>query len=474
MAYLNYVQGNVDTVNNGYNLLVSGASSGYTQTGLMIGGDTNTSYGLRISENASHNAYVDMRGDMTNHLSLRYKDNTSGVLTSMLDLANDATLTGTGYGAVVHGRMKASAYYVGDTDTRTPVNTGVYLSMDDSNVGQFKVNKGSGVGGFTFSTYSANGSLLFTNLNLLSSGVIQAQYYTATGNASDSEAVAIAGLDANGNWVRNYAANARMRASEARLSAIENDLTGPVPVKVNEIVTRLNGLNFFSQDIATIALFTPFPSNGSDIYTSPLPVNYAISPYRGDWFQVQFPTAFVPTAMTIQTRYNMTTRSADDLLIAGSNDGITWYYISQFANLVYPNGSPLTLTFGSVPTPHPQTPGSYSYYRFVSLKMEATPPPLFWEITRLTMLAGSTQYPPLKLTGPTVSGQAYGNGTYTITASQSLILNNYSNVAGLYGVLGNNFSDTSGGYPILSVAIQSYSANGGSYSGGANTNVNHL
>ena len=260
MSYGNYVQGSVDTTNNGYNLLISGAPSGYTQSGLMIGGDTATTYGVRLAKDATNNAYVDLRGDASNALGFRYKDNTSGTVTSMLSLTNDAALTGSGYGATVSGRVNASAYYVGQADTRTPANAGVYMAMDDSNVGKFSINKGTGTGGFQFNTYNANGTLAQSNLNLLPSGIVQATYYNATGNASDSEAVAIAGFDSNGNLARNYAVNARYRAAEARLTAIETDLTNGVPNKVNEIITRLNGLNFFSQNIATIAAMTP-PAN---------------------------------------------------------------------------------------------------------------------------------------------------------------------------------------------------------------------
>ena len=261
MSYGNYIQGAVDTANNGYNLLISGAPSGYTQSGLMIGGDTSTTYGVRVSKDATNNAYLDMRGDATNALALRYKDNTTGTVTSMLALTNDAALSGEGYGATVSGRVNASAYYVGQADTRAPAQAGVYMAMDGSNVGKFSINKGTGTGGFQFNTYNANGTLAQSNLNLLPSGVVQAAYYNATGNASDSEAVAIAGLDADGKLVRNYAANARFRAVEARLTALETDLVGNVPAKVNEIVTRLNGLNFFSQNIATIAAFAPAPVN---------------------------------------------------------------------------------------------------------------------------------------------------------------------------------------------------------------------
>jgi hypothetical protein len=263
MSSGNYLQGKIDSTNNAYNVLLSGAPSGYTSSGLNIGGDTSTMYGVKLSKDATNNAYLDLRADMSNKMSLRYKDNSSGTVSSMLDLVNDSALSSTSsYGATVNGRVKASSYYAGSIDTRAPVNTGVYQGYD-GNVGYFNINKGSGSGGFSFKTYNADGSLLQSNLNLLASGVIQAAYYTATGNAADSEAVSIAGMDASGNLVRNYAANARFRALEARATAIENDLTGGVPTKVNEIVTRLNGLNFFSQNIATIAVFTPSSSNPS-------------------------------------------------------------------------------------------------------------------------------------------------------------------------------------------------------------------
>lgn len=276
--YGNYVQGSTDSGTNAYNLLVSGAPSGYTSSGLMIGGDTSTAYGFKIQKDAGNNALLDMRADMSNKMSLRYKDQSSGTVSSMLDLMNDSSLKGTGYGAVVNGRVNASSYFVGSVDTRAPVNTGVYMGTD-GNVGYFNINKGTGSGGFSFNTYNADGSLLQRNLNLLASGVVQASYYTSTGNVADTEAVAIAGLDASGNLVRNYASNARFRALESRMTVVEGELTGDVPSKVNEIVTRLNGLNFFSQNIASIAVFTP-ASPGNNIGGAS--VNYLVTP--SNWF----------------------------------------------------------------------------------------------------------------------------------------------------------------------------------------------
>ena len=256
----NYVQGNLDTINNAYNLLISGAPSGYSSSSINIGGDTSTTYGVKIQSDATHNAFIDVRGDASNKLSFRHKDNGSGTISSMLELMNDSSLTGTGYGAIVNGRINASSYYVGKVDTRAPTNTGVYMGTD-GNVGYFNINKGSGIGGFEFKTYNADGSLLQSNLNLTGSGVVQASYYTASGNANDFESVAIMGFDASGNIVRHYSSNLRFRSIESRLTSSEADVNGPVLSKVNEIIDRLNGLSFFSQSISTLSLSVGEPEN---------------------------------------------------------------------------------------------------------------------------------------------------------------------------------------------------------------------
>lgn len=257
MSYGNYLEGSYNSLDNSYNVLLSGASSGYTSSSLMIGGDTSTVYGLKITKDSTNNAYLDLRADMSNYMAFRYKDNTTGVISSMLELANDSSLTGTGFGAIINGRMNASSYYVGSSDTRAPVDTGLYMGYDADTIGYFKINKGTGTGGFSFRTYNEDGTLLQTNLNLLGSGVIQASYYTATGNASDTEKVALMGFDESGNVVRTYESNSRFRSLEARFTAVENDLTGEVPSKINEIISRLNGLQFFSQLINSVAVFTP-------------------------------------------------------------------------------------------------------------------------------------------------------------------------------------------------------------------------
>lgn len=56
MSHGNYLQGSVNSVDNSYNVLLSGSSSGYTSSILMIGGDTYTMYGVKLTKDATNNA----------------------------------------------------------------------------------------------------------------------------------------------------------------------------------------------------------------------------------------------------------------------------------------------------------------------------------------------------------------------------------------------------------------------------------
>ena len=69
MSTGNYIQGSTDTTNNAYNLLISGAPSGYTSSGINIGGDTATTYGVKLTSDSTHNAFMDVRGDAYNKIA---------------------------------------------------------------------------------------------------------------------------------------------------------------------------------------------------------------------------------------------------------------------------------------------------------------------------------------------------------------------------------------------------------------------
>jgi hypothetical protein len=253
----NFTNG-VFTSDNGYGVLLTGSPSGYQSTSVYLGADTHCASGIRFMYNNSSNNFTsDLRGSDTSNLSFRHTTNGSS-FSNMLTLANDTSISNTlRYGATVGGRMNASSYVVSGTDIRAPTRVGLYMSLDGSTVGSFSVNKGTGSGGFSFSTYNSDGSLYKNNLNLDSTGLIQAPSYNVTTSLADTESVAIMGLDSNGNLVRNFMGNQRFRVAEARLTAIENDLTINIPVKLNEIVSRIDNFNFFSSNVEYITPFVP-------------------------------------------------------------------------------------------------------------------------------------------------------------------------------------------------------------------------
>jgi hypothetical protein len=262
----NYVQGGFNDTESSYNLLISGApKAGNKSSSIYLGADTTTvGNGTRFMfNNETQNAAIDLRAtDITKNITFRYTTN-GNAMANMLTLANDTAMSNnTTHAATVGGRVNASAFYVNGSlsDTRAPTSVGMYMGLDSTTVAQFNVNKGAGTGGFAFNTYNTDGTLNFNNMNLKSNGQVQTVYYNATGAAADNEAVAIAGFDSNGNLVRNYAANQRFRLAESRLGQIECNLqnyVGQVPSKINEIISRLNGLNFFSSNINNVAIWSP-------------------------------------------------------------------------------------------------------------------------------------------------------------------------------------------------------------------------
>jgi hypothetical protein len=464
MSYGNYLQGSTDSTNNAYNLLISGAPSGYTTSGINIGGDTSTTYGVKITSDSTHNAFMDVRGDASNKIAFRHKDQTSGTVTSMLDLTNDSSITGSGYGATVNGRVNASSYYVGSVDTRAPTSTGVYMGTD-GNVGYFNMNKGSGTGGFAFKTYNSDGSLLQSNLNLMSSGVVQASYYTATGNTDDSESVAVMGIDASGNLVRNYNINKRYRAIEARLTASESSVNGPLSAKVNEIVTRINGLNFFSQTISTLSGVTnSSPAPVSSPTPSPAPTPAPIvttglvlrldagnsTSYSGSgstWTDTVGNASFAlqnnPTYSssngghfeftTSQYAFassgpSVSTTSTTEVWVYLTNLGANTYFVTQRVN----NNSPINCMLG-FPLTGPDNQIAYSFFL-------PNPPPYFWSSGATSLATGQWYHIVGTNNGSTLS--VYVNGT--LAASNNVGIQSAHNGDGAMYLMSNYV----GGNPV--------------------------
>ena len=279
--YTNYaygVQNQTGTPSGSYNLFVTGTNDYSGATGFMIKNDTTLSgpnkKGTRIFQDSTDNAYLDFRTtatDGSNSFAFRLQDDSSpSTFNNMLTLNKDTVSDTSVYGATVNGRVKASQFFVNQADIRAPNTAGVYLGQNNATTGYFNINKGTGSGGFNFQTFNADGVTNKTNLTLNGAGSVQIPYYsTVTTDSQDSETTAMAAFDASGNIVRSSQQNQRFRGVETRLNNLEGTVVASVPIKVNEIVTRLNTLKIWNTKIANLSVSAPpAPFNPSPATTS--------------------------------------------------------------------------------------------------------------------------------------------------------------------------------------------------------------
>ena len=279
--YTNYaygVQNQTGTPSGNYNLFVTGTNDYTGSTGFMIKNDTTLSgpnkKGTRIFQDNTDNAYLDFRTTATDgakSFAFRLQDDASpSTFNNMLTLNKDTVSDTSVYGASVSGRVKASQFYVNQPDTRVPNTAGVYLGQNNATTGYFNINKGTGSGGFNFQTFNADGVTNKTNLSLNGSGSVQIPYYsTVTTDSQDSETTAMVVFDSTGNLVRSYQQNQRFRGVETRLNNLEGTVVASVPIKVNEIIGRLNTLKIWNTQISGLNISSPpAPFNPSPVTTA--------------------------------------------------------------------------------------------------------------------------------------------------------------------------------------------------------------
>jgi len=266
------VNGYVNADNTEYDLVINGNVDGKYNKSAIILGNTST-YGRMMYDEIQKSSFIDVKGPADAKIVHRKFDSVSNSFKNILSMVIDNGAESSVVAANFDGRVQASQLVVNGNDSRVPEANKLNLSNNGGR-GNFNVNKGlNGLGGFVFRTYDNNNNLHTTNMVLNESGAVQMEYYKKTDDINDNEAVAIAGLDANGTLVRNYEANERLRNNETRLKVVEDHLVGngTLPNKVNEIVNRLNGLNFFSSNIA------PLPIEG----LSALPFGYIVNAPTG-------------------------------------------------------------------------------------------------------------------------------------------------------------------------------------------------
>ena len=252
---MNYVQG-LATGTSGvstaqYNLLISGGDDYKQSSGLYLGNDLHSNKGAQLMFASNGNTYMDFNAAATNAMNFRYTAN--GVTyNNMLQLMTEDASNDTRYVADINGRMKASQYVVDASynEARTITASKGALYMGQNTGGSyFVMNPNGGTSDFNFKVTHANGTDNKTLMTMRGSGQIQAVFYNKTASSDDSETVAIAGFDASGNLVRQYPINARIRTVETAVSTIATSVGQGLQTKVNEVITRLNSLRFYSTDI---------------------------------------------------------------------------------------------------------------------------------------------------------------------------------------------------------------------------------
>ena len=345
--YSMYAQGIKDSVNNTYNLLVSGGSDYPKSSGIILGNSTISGASTSIYQDNSSNAYIDFRSNASNSLSMRYTANNS-TFNNMLTLMNDDKSSNSLNAATVNGRMSASQF-VATGDSRLPSQKGLYMSQSNGTA-QLSV---AGNGGFVLSNYYSNGTLNNNALVLNPNGSVLTPYYNQTANGGDNESSAIVTLDSSGNLVRGWNMNQRLRLNEQNTETIYNVLNAGLPNKINNIISRLNNLNFYNPNLPPL---DPISVSSNAPVPTPTP-NPFMSMY-GEWIQTQWTAPKVLGSYQIAPRYGVASSVIKAFSLLGSNDGLNWYFIHS-------TSSPLMWSTNASNTFYVNPVQAYSYYRLV-------------------------------------------------------------------------------------------------------------
>jgi hypothetical protein len=268
----NYVQGIFDSSTNVYNLLVSGGEDYNQSSGIFIGGDIFKKQGANYLFNKNGDSYFDYNASVDSRIKFRKTQdgvNFTDIMTLMSENKSDSQR----FAASINGRTAASQYYVNSGYNESRVNENGGLYMGQNSTGAYFIVNPNGLASldnptFSFQTSNPDGTYNpdQVGINIYANGTFGFPHYKATDSSADIEDTAIASFDMGGNLVRDFNTNQRLRDMEADIEAINDDLmgggsitqqlnnnnttmVGGVAFKINELISRLNGLHFFSCDI---------------------------------------------------------------------------------------------------------------------------------------------------------------------------------------------------------------------------------
>jgi len=234
-----------------YNLLIQGGDDYKQSSGLFLANDIKTNKGAQLMFAQNGNTFMDFNAAATNAMNFRHTLNGVGY-NNMLQLMTEEVSNATRYVADINGRVKASQYVVDSSynESRTILADKGALYMGQNDTGSYFIMNPNGKNAaFDFKVTKADGTDNRTVMTMQGNGQIQTVFYNKTTNADDSELTAVAGFDKDGNLVRHYPVNARIRTVETAVSTIAASVGQGLSSKVNEVITRLNSLNFYSQNI---------------------------------------------------------------------------------------------------------------------------------------------------------------------------------------------------------------------------------
>lgn len=313
--------------NGNFSLLVSGGND-YSNSGVMIKNDTTIGKGLGIRHSSDDNTTIDFRTQAGGSKSFTFRlqdDSSPSTSHNMLSLSDDNLSSSSNYAVQVGGRIKASQFHTNTADTRPVTSPGLYIGHDSSNKAYLKINRGTGIGGFAFRTYDSSGNLHKSHMELSEYGYVKLPQYSETNDTLDNEASAIASFDENGQLVRSYKQNARLRSVEDRTQSSEEVVYYKTPTLINSIIRRINSLEFFSTPISEISLGTPsspYTVSASEVQIS---ISTSLSTAQTSEWQTSFLTSISEASGVSSSSLSITSVSSSPLLTgATAGSGITF------------------------------------------------------------------------------------------------------------------------------------------------------
>lgn len=159
-----------------------------------------------------------------------------------------------------------------------------------------------------------------------------------------------------------------------------------------------------------------YSSSSPYAYTGAVSTTVSGNSVTGEWLQIKFPAAVALSSYVVvspaDNNWNLVTPAG--WVLCGSTNGTTWTYVETQTSVTW-TGQVQTKTFTLSSNP-------YSYYRIIVTNASGNIQGgvvAIGELKFFGSLDTTVKYPPSGMTSAStaISGQTYGNGTYTVSTS---------------------------------------------------------